>query len=44
MDPQIIQIAYMLFLFLTIITGALTMLFVFEKHRIEEEKERKKLL
>ena len=41
MDPRIILL---IFLFVTVMSGFLFLVLTFEKHRIEERKEREKLL
>ena len=44
MDPEIIKIVYTGALFLGAFIGIMTLVFVYEKRRIEERKEREKLL
>ena len=44
MSSEIIEIVFMLIAYSLFALGFLLMLFVFEKHRIEERKERNKIL
>ena len=43
MKSELIEIIYMLFLFLTVTSGALIMIITFEKRRNQEKKEQEKL-
>ncbi len=44
MKEEILEIIFMIVVFSVFLSGFMVIYFRFEKHRIEEEKERKRLL